>query len=227
MRIVVKLGGHLLAFDGETRRIAEYATALRRMRRNGLGVVVVVGGGETARRYLDGARRLGADESFCDQIGIEVARLNARLLIAGLGDDAYKEPPESLGELWRAMETGKIVVMGGLTPGHSTDAVAAIAAEAFKADLLIRATDVDGIYTADPKVDPKARKLPSVSYAELAKMSLEGAYWAGSYELIDPVAVKILERSKIPTRFIDGRDADSIEAAAEGLAVGTIVAGGG
>ena len=114
-------------------------------------------------------------------------------------------------------------MMGGLTPGHSTDAVAALAAELMHANTLIRTTDVDGVYTVDPKKDPKAKRLDLIAPDKLLKMVLSSEYWAGSYDLLDPVAVKIIARSKIPTWIIDGRNPANIEKIIRGEKVGTQV----
>ncbi|HID90792.1 TPA: UMP kinase, partial [Candidatus Bathyarchaeota archaeon] len=146
LNVVLKLGGHLIPLTLDADVIARYAEKIRELSRENR-VVVVVGGGENARRYIDAARALGADEGVCDIIGIEITRLNARLLISKLGRDAYPVPPTSIDGLRRAFAESRIVVMGGLQPGQSTNAVAALAAEAIGADVLVIGTDVDGVYT--------------------------------------------------------------------------------
>lgn len=223
MKILIKIGGHLLGTGPDLDKISAYANLLEKLQQLGHIIVAVVGGGENSRKYISIARQLGAEEALCDQIGIEVSRLNARLIIAKLGKYAYAEPPTNVHEFRRAFETGKIIVMGGLTPGHSTDAVAAIAAELIKADILIRATDVDGVYTADPKKDPTAKRLNRISPTKLLEMSLAGKCWAGEYELFDPLAVKIIQRSKIPTWIVNGSKLKNIEAIIKGKKVGTLV----
>jgi len=223
LEILIKIGGHLLGTGPDLDKISAYANLLEKLQQLGHIIVAVVGGGENSRKYISIARQLGAEEALCDQIGIEVSRLNARLIIAKLGKYAYAEPPTNVHEFRRAFETGKIIVMGGLTPGHSTDAVAAIAAELIKADILIRATDVDGVYTADPKKDPTAKRLNRISPTKLLEMSLAGKCWAGEYELFDPLAVKIIQRSKIPTWIVNGSKLKNIEAIIKGKKVGTLV----
>ncbi|MEM2990395.1 MAG: UMP kinase, partial [Halobacteria archaeon] len=198
MRVLIKIGGHLLGPGPDLEKVSAYANLLEKLQQMGHIIVAVIGGGENARKYINIARQLGAEEALCDQIGVEISRLNARLIIAKLGKHAYAEPPTNVHEFRQAFETGKIIVMGGLTPGHSTDAVAAIAAELIKADILIRATDVDGICTRDIKIDTAGKKLNRISPTQLLEMSLTGKCWAGEYELFDPLAVKIIERSKIP-----------------------------
>ena len=85
-------------------------------------VMVVVGGGRTARDYIGVARDLEASEAICDDIGIEVTRLNARLLITALGEDAYPRVPHNFSQALEFSLSGKIVIMGGTEPAHSTDA---------------------------------------------------------------------------------------------------------
>jgi len=186
-------------------------------------LIVVVGGGEVARKYIKIAQQLGASEFVCDLIGIEVSRLNARLLITKLGSDAYVESLENLCELRRAFQSDKILVLGGLQPGQSTNAVGILSAEAVNADLFINATDVDEVYTTDPKENKRAKRLDVVETDALLKMLLTKKLEAGTYALFDPVAVKIVERSGITTRIIDGRDPTNIERIIKGEALGTLV----
>ena len=148
---------------------------------------------------------MGVPESLCDQLGILVSRLNARLMVDGLGEHAYPEIPLTVSELKHYYQSGKIVVMGGLQPGHSTNAVAAIAAETVRAEIFINATDVDGVYTTDPTKDPKAKRLEEVTVSRLSEILSGGEISAGTYDLMDPVALKVIKRSRIPTTIIDGR----------------------
>ena len=223
MKIVLKLGGHLFPSKPAPEKISAYAETLKKLRDSGHRLIVVTGGGRIARTYINAARRLGASEFNCDLLGIEVSRLNARLFIAKMGEEAYPEPVTSLSMLLRAFETNKTVFLGGLQPGQSTNAVGILSAEAINADLFINATDVDGVYTADPEKDSKAKKLDVVRTDELLRMLLTKKLLAGSYALFDPVAVKLVERSRIPTRLIDGRNPANVEAAVKGETIGTLI----
>jgi len=221
LKIVMKIGGFAFPLKPDIETVSSYAKMLMRLKDASHRLVIVAGGGGTSRAYIDAARALGESEAVCDVIGITASRLNARLLIAKLGEYSYPEPPTSIEDVRKAFEKGKIVVMGGLQPGQSTNAVAAAAAEAVKADLFINATNVDGIYTADPKKDPKAKKLDKIKADYLLRMMLAGELSAGSYELFDAVAVKIVKRSKIPTWIIDGRNVENIEKLIKGEKLGT------
>ncbi len=185
-------------------------------------VFVVVGGGATARDYIGMARTFDADEAFCDLIGIAVTRLNARLLIAALGSAAYPVPPETQEDASVAAAfSGRIVVMGGTTPGHTTDAVAAILAEYVHADILIDATSTNGIYTKDPKKHPDAVKLDELSPARLVEIIAAERMEAGANLPLDMLAAKIIERSGILTVVLDGREPGQVVDAVNGKRVGT------
>jgi len=225
--IVVKIGGRLLhsitATEINVGKTAEYAEVLRGLSDDGYRLAVVTGGGDAARLYIGAARRLGASEALCDQIGIWTTRMNAYLLITALGSKAHPVVPRTVYELVGALESGKVVVMGGIQPGQSTDAVAAIASELSGAQLMIKATDVDGIYTADPKKDPNAERIPEITHGELLKLILDAGLQAGEYAPLDPVALKILARSRIPIRVVDGRNPENVRKAATGEPIGTLV----
>ena len=222
-KIVVSLGGSVLVPSLESNNIGRYVSVLKKMAEV-CRVFIVVGGGGEARRYIGVARDLGAGEAAADELGILVTRLNARLLITGLGDAAYPRVAENYTEAREFAETGKIVVMGGITPAQTTDAVSAVLAESVGADLLINATSVDGIYSADPKKDPGAVRYERLTPQELLDIITGSRMDAGANIVLDIVAGKVIERSGIPLLVLDGRDPENLyRAIVEGAFVGTIV----
>jgi uridylate kinase len=223
LKAVVKLGGALFKRDPEVEALKSMGKTLSSFVNDGNQLVAVAGGGQNARVYIDAARKLGADESTCDLIGIGVTRSNAELLRLALGGVGVPKIPTLLSELNHLAGPGKAVVLGGLQPGQSTNAVAALAAEITRADFLVNATDVDGVYTSDPKKDPKAKLLRSISVEKLLNWALAGDVYAGKYELLDPVALKIMQRGKIPTRFVSLEDPSNITSALRGRDIGTLV----
>jgi uridylate kinase len=223
LRVVVKIGGHLFPSRLDASRISDYVALFKKLKKDGHSLIVITGGGIEARKYIDAARELGGSELICDIIGIMFSRINARLLIVGLGEDAYPELPVSFEEIRKAFETGKIVVLGGLQPGQSTNAVGILSAEAIDADIFVNATDVDGVYSADPDIHQDATKMDIVKADDLLKMVLNANLLAGSYKLFDPLAIKIVKRSGIQAWIIDGRDPKNIERVINGEKLGTLV----
>lgn len=217
MILVYSLGGSILA-GRDSDSLRKYADALKELSREHQ-IFVVVGGGKIAREYIEKARTLGASELFCDQIGIGATRLNASLLVAALGNAAPQDIPDTYGKA--AESSYRIVVMGGLSPGQTTDAVAAMLAERVHADRLIIATSVDGVYTADPEVDPSARKIAKMTPGELVRMAMQTEMKAGSRSPVDPLAAKIIERSLIPTAIVHGKDIENLKKGAFGAHEGT------
>ena len=219
---VIKISGSVFNWDGVDKNLPPLLKLFRNLAKAGGRLVLVAGGGETARRYIAAGRKLGVDESMLDDLGLRAARLNAELLVGGLGDLAFPTVPENMDQAAEAFATGRIVVVGGFHPGHSTNAVAALTAERVHANLFVNATDVDGVYTADPNKDGRAKRLDRVSTARLRKMFGDGEMRAGTYELLDLLAVNIIERSKMRTVIVKC-EPSAISKAIKGEPIGTLV----
>ena len=222
MILVVSIGGSVLTSNLDPERIRKYASSIQALAEEHT-TYIVVGGGRIARDYITAARDLGANEVECDIIGIDMTRINAKLLIAALGSTAYPVPLTSYQDARNAALTGRVVVMGGLIPGQTTDAVSAVLAEYVGADLLINATSVDGVYTADPNLDSKAEKISSMTPSQLVDIVIKIDMSAGSNSPLDPLAAKIIQRCGIKTIVIDGREPGNINEAAAGRHNGTLI----
>jgi uridylate kinase len=223
MRAVVKLGGALFRREPDVAALKDMGKILGVFVKEGNQLVLVAGGGENARTYISAARKLGAEESTCDLLGIQITRANAELLRLAMGSVASSKIPTTLSDLPHCVGPGKAVVMGGLQPGQSTNAVAALAAEITRAEILVNGTDVEGVYTEDPKKNAKAKLIRSVNVDKLLSWAMGGEVFAGRYELLDPLAIKIMQRAKIPTRFVSLADPGNILAALQGKDIGTRV----
>ena len=225
---VLKIGGSIL-FDESNqineKLISKYAKTIKSIfSETKKKCAIVVGGGKIARKYISSARSLGAKESYNDVMGIETAKLNARLLISALGELAYPDPPENFQEFQSLFAlTDKILVCGGFQPGQSTNAVAAAIAELVNAEKLINLTDVDGVYTADPDKDPQAKLLDEISISDFISLISTHETRAGHYPLFDNTAVQIVKRSKIPVHFLNGKNPDNIKKAIEKEKIGTVI----
>ena len=226
-RVVINTGGSIIApdqLDGAfLRQMADLLVKVT----GTYDLLVVVGGGRIARRYIEACRELGADENYLDWVGIDATRLNARLLISALPEKVHRDVPSTVDDALKASLEYPIVVMGGTHPGHTTDTVSAMLAERSKAKELLILTNVDGVYTTDPRKDPDAERLPRITTSQLVDIVSEGQYRAGSTAVVDPVAAGIIHRAGILTKVMDGRDLDQVSAALAGDDfVGTIVAPG-
>lgn len=217
-RIVIKLSGRVFGMDN-VKLLKDYAAFLVKLSKI-CQPVIIAGGGNIARHYIAHARSSGADESTLDELGIEISRLNAKLLIYALKGRAYSHPPTTLQEVRHAVDDGLIVVAGGLHPGQSTNGTAALIAEKVEAEQFLNATDVDGVYDADPNKFKHAKKFKRIELKNLRNMLVHEDSVAGGYDLMDIVALKIIERSKIRTRIIKA-DTKIIEKAIKGENVGT------
>ena len=217
-KIVIKLSGKVFGMDN-AKIIQNYADFLIKISKI-CQPVVIAGGGVIARHYISHARNFNADESTLDELGIEISRLNAKLLIYALKNKAYPHPPTTLQEVKHAVNDGLIVVAGGLHPGQSTNGTAALIAEKIQAEQFLNATDVDGVYDMDPNKFKNAKKFKSIELKNLKNILVHEDSVAGGYDLMDIVALKIIERSKIKTRVIKS-DIKTLEKAIKGGAAGT------
>jgi uridylate kinase len=217
-RIVIKLSGKVFGMDN-AKIIQNYADFFIKISKI-CQPIVVAGGGVVARHYISHARNFNVDESTLDELGIEISRLNAKLLIYALKNKAYSHPPTTLQQVKHAVNEGLIVVAGGLHPGQSTNGTAALIAEKIQAEQFLNATDVDGVYDMDPNKFKKAKKFKSIELKNLKNILVHEDSVAGGYDLMDIVALKIIERSKIKTRILKA-DPKIIEKAIRGDKVGT------
>ncbi|MEA2031982.1 MAG: UMP kinase [Euryarchaeota archaeon] len=220
MKVVISLSG---SFFEDATRIKQIADVLEEIAKS-YNLYIVTGGGKIARERIQIARELGANETICDYIGIALTRVNAKLLISALRN-AHPEPFSAYNEVAGAgaVKEARISVMGGVSPGYTTDAVAAILAEYVNADLFIDVTSVDGVYDADPRRYPEAKKYDKLTAKELVALTAKEELKAGSRIVIDPVAAKIIERSGIKTIVIDGSNPRDILNAVQGKHHGTAI----
>lgn len=197
-RIVIKLSGSLFNFDTNSTQLNGYIQLIKKIS-NIYQPIIVTGGGKIARFYINISRGLGMDESGLDLIGILVSHLNARLLISGLAEYCYPLPPRNLEEISVALLSGLVLVTGGIYPGQSTNATSALIAERVGATKFYNATDVDGIYDSDPRTNPDAKKYDTINVQDCVNILKSEKSMAGTYDLMDLISLKVVERSKLPT----------------------------
>lgn len=198
-RIVIKLSGRAFG-DNDVYSLRDYIDIFDAIK--DVQPIIVAGGGATARHYINRARASGADESTLDELGIEVSRLNAKLLICAAGDRAYPHVPLTLADVQTATASGLMVLSGGLYPGQSTNGTAALIAERVGASIFLNATDVEGVYDSDPNVNKDAKIFKTITISKLQDILINNTSVAGGYDLMDIIALKTIQRSSIQTRII-------------------------
>lgn len=222
MKIVLSLGGSLLTKELTADNFKKYANVILKLKKGGHQLVVVIGGGTTCRLYQGIAKDNGADSVLLDRIGVAATHLNGLALAGCLGEDSFpttfrkpEEVKQNFGE--------KIVICGGDLPGHSTDYDAVLFAETIKADLIINATNVDGVYEKDPKKYPKAKKLKKLTFKSFEEIIAQNVQKPGEYRLFDLEGARLLRKIKIKMVIIGGNDPAEIVKAVEGKHNGTVV----
>ncbi|HAS83813.1 MAG TPA: UMP kinase [Verrucomicrobia bacterium] len=230
-RILLKLSGETLqsrdkhlAIDPECVDIV--AQQIKRVAALGVQVAIVVGGGNLFRG-LSGAQR-GIDRSCGDYMGMLATIMNALALqnaMEHIGLETRVQTsitmtrvaePFILRRALRHLEKGRVLIFGGGTgnPFFSTDTASALRASEIGADALLKATKVDGIYSADPKLDPSAVRFDTITYSEALSRSLK---------VMDASAFSLCMENHIPIVVFDFFAQNNIERVVCGERIGTVV----
>lgn len=208
--IVLSIGGSvILSEEADVSFYRKLVSLLKKLCKQ-YKIFVIVGGGNVSRNYIKLGRDLSFDERTLDSLGISVTRINAKILTNSI-EEANHDIPITTDE---AIDIDKpIVIMGGTSPGHSTDMVGAELAEKTGANLFIIATDVDGIYDKDPNKYNYAKKIKEVKIDTLIKNY--GTKWksAGKNIVIDGPSLEIIKRAELVTYVVNGKRLDQLEKA--------------
>ena len=188
-RILLKLSGESLqgnqGYGIDTKRLADYAEQVKAIAQRGVQVGIVIGGGNIFRG-LSGAKK-GFDRVKGDQMGMLATVINALALASAL--ESIGQPVrvltsirmEPIGDFYspakaqRLLDKGNVVILAGGTgaPYFTTDTGSSLRALEIKADVMLKGTRVDGIYTADPEKDPTATKFSEITYDEVIRRGLK------------------------------------------------------
>ena len=172
-------------------------------------IILVIGGGAPARKYQIAYRETEASPSDeeLDWIGIQATRLNSQLMKAVMGN-LCQDPVVTDPTTVKSMK-GQVLVAAGWKPGWSTDFIATLLAETFKAGTILNLSNISKVYTADPKLDPQATPLDTISWADYQKMC--GNTWTpGKNTPFDPVATKKARELKLKVIAADGKDLSNL-----------------
>lgn len=229
-RILLKLSGEALA--GSAGRgldfdvIRQVCQAVKRCTEMGVQVGIVTGGGNYWRGVKDGGGRM--ERSRADQMGMLATVMNSLAMAEALEqvdvpvrvqtmiDMPRIAEPYCYGRTMHHIEKGRVVIFGGGSgnPYFSTDSAAALKAAELGADVLLMAKNIDGVYTADPKTDPTAQRLDSITYRRILEEHLN---------VIDSTAACLLQDNAIPTMIFALNPPENIVRVVCGERIGTIV----
>src|SRR5436853_4117104 len=231
-RILLKLSGEALGGEAgigiDPKAVLNMAEQIREVRELGVQVVVVVGGGNIFRG-LSGSER-GIERATGDYMGMLATVINALALqdsLEKLGVATRVQSAITMAQVAEAfirrravrhLEKGRVVIFGGGTgnPYFSTDTAAALRANEIGAEVILKATKVDGIYDSDPKKNPKAKRFSEISYLDALKKQLK---------VMDSTAFSLCMDNKMPIIVFDLFRPHNLKRVVLGEKVGTLVTG--
>lgn len=230
-RILLKLSGEALAgdkgFGVDPDRAEDIANRVADVRELGVDVAIVIGAGNLWRGR-SGIER-GMDRATADYMGMLATVMNAMALMDAMERMGLVTRVQSAVEMHavaepyirrraiRHLEKGRVVILGGGTgnPFFSTDTAAALRAMEIGADVLIKATKVDGVYDSDPVKNPDAKRFDRLTYIETLNRRLE---------VMDSTAISLCMDNNLPILVLNLWDPAALRQALHGEAVGTLVA---
>lgn len=229
-RVLVKISGEALAgesgFGIDTEVLKLFAEELDAIHQKGIQVSVVIGGGNIFRGF-QGATE-GMDRATADYMGMLATMLNCLALqdilerkniytrVLSAIEMRELAEPYIRRKAVRHLEKGRIVIFGAGTgnPYFTTDTTAALRGMEVGADVVLKATKVDGVYSADPMTDPSAKKYDQISYLEVLQQGLS---------IMDSTAISLCMDNKLPIIVFNMNEKNSLRKIADGFAVGTLV----
>lgn len=219
--VIVSLGGSLIFPDKiNTDFIAKFRNAIEDELNNGYRFVIVTGGGKIARTYIQAAQEMGCiDDEEKDWLGVHATRMNAHFIKTVFKKYAHprinKNPRTKENLIDHFAQGEKVMVAAGWRPGWSTDYVATILAERFKAKKLINLSNITYLCDKDPNKFPEAKKIEKISWDEFRK--IVGNTWdPGMNAPFDPIASKLAEENKLEVAIIGGGNLENMKNYIEG-----------
>jgi len=219
MVTVISLGGSIVApGEVDVRFLTDFVNLIRSFIEadSNRRFIFVVGGGGPARSWQKAYREAAGGaikNEDADWIGIMATRLNAQLVKAVMGELCPQEVVTNPGQVDPL--TGRVLVAAGWKPGFSTDYDAVLLAERFKADAVINLSNIEKVYTADPKVDPNAQPIDKISWADFR--AIVGDEWLpGKNVPFDPVASRHAQKIGIKVICASGRNLENLKKILEG-----------
>jgi uridylate kinase len=213
MVTVISLGGSIVApADVDVDFVKKFVNLIRSFIEadSERHFIFVVGGGAPARQYQNAYREISADrikDDEADWIGIKATWLNAQLVKAVMSEWCNQNVVTNPGEVEPL--TGRVLVAAGWKPGFSTDYDAVLLAERFGADMVINLSNIEKVFTADPKVNPNARPIDKISWADFR--AIVGDEWIpGKNVPFDPIASRHAQKIGLKVICAGGKDLENL-----------------
>jgi uridylate kinase len=209
--VVFSLGGSLVVPDNiDVAYLKKFKELITKLKKR-FKIVIVTGGGKVAREYMAALRKVKLEEPYTSIVGIETTKLNAALVGGFIGQEHLV--PNELKEVKKSLSKSNVVVCGavGFMPEMTSDGDAAMIAAYLKASYFINLTNVDGLYTANPKVSKTAKLISSISFEDFALNVGRIKFKAGQHFVLDQSASKIINKERIPTAIINGKKIKEVE----------------
>ncbi|MEO9966413.1 MAG: UMP kinase [Reichenbachiella sp.] len=229
-RILLKLSGEALMGDKQygidATRLEQYVKEIKEVKEQGVEIAIVIGGGNIFRGVQ--AESSGIDRVQGDYMGMLATVINAMALqsalekaglytrlMSGIKIEEVCEPFIKRRAV-RHLEKGRIVIFGaGIgNPYFTTDSTASLRAIEMEADVVLKGTRVDGVYTADPEKDPTATKFSKISFQDVYEKGLN---------VMDMTAFTLCQENNLPIIVFDMNKADNLKAIVSGEEVGTLI----
>jgi uridylate kinase len=226
--IIISLGGSLIVPEEiDIEFLKAFKALILEHVALGKKFVIIAGGGRTCRKYQSAASQIvDASKEDLDWIGLTVNNVNAQLVRVIFGKDACKKVFYDLREkdLKEKILGYPVVVGGALEPGHSSDFDAALAAKNIGARKIINISNMDHVYDSDPKINPNAKKIEQISWADYRNIIPKEWTRAGLSSPFDPIASKMAEEEGMQVMIMNGKPIDNLaKCLAGGKFLGTII----
>jgi uridylate kinase len=221
---VISLGGSMIyPKDQDAEYVAKFVDLIKH-KTGASNFAIITGGGFLARKYQQALREANAavTNDELDTVGIKATRENAEYVKTIFGDVAEPEIFFDPNDLKLSGKT--VLVGGGWKPGRSSDDSAVAVAKALGAHKLINLSNIDYVYTADPRKDPNAVKIEKTNWADFRKL-LPETWDPGANVPFDPIAAKVAEEIGLEVAVMNGKNIENIGAYLDGKEfVGTVIA---
>ena len=222
--VVVSMGGSLIVPDTiDTSFLSSFRNCILKEVHEGLSFFIITGGGRTARNYQQAAEAVRGDLSRADVdwLGIHSTRLNAHLMRSLFFEQAQERIVKKYDR--RISARADIIIGAGWKPGWSTDYCAVLAAKKLGAKKLVNLSNIDYVYTADPKKDPTATKIEKISWSDFRDL-IPKEWDPGLSSPFDPVAAKEAQSLGLEVAIINGKKIEEFEKYLQGESfAGTII----